>query len=240
MSTPSQKERVASRTLWGVSLNQAEQGVTRRAALGAHRPDDRVLHILQPVAHLLQAAPVGEETERTPAADLDQSLDLGGHGVVVGAGVAIVVGRQRRLIEQRLFGKVEDGGEHVLLAGLAHAAALLEVFEVVVGGQRGAGADDRTRHRLVVLFRVKEILAEQLGGIDGRGVDLDGDPPPVIDAHGIAHEVVVVAVGGDLHQLACGAADRFQGQFVAAALLGRLRLRLVAIALIGTIRDSRP
>ena len=101
----------------GRLLEPRQQRVARGVALGAHRPDDAGASCLQPIVDLLQPAPVGKQAERAPAAHFEQPLDFGGHRVVVGVGGLVVVGRQRRLVEQRLLRVVEDRRQHPLDAG---------------------------------------------------------------------------------------------------------------------------
>ena len=116
----------------------------------------------------------------------------------------------------------------MLLTGLLNAAAMLEVFEVAIGRQRSAGADDGTLNRLIVLDGVKEVAGQQLGRIDGGGMQFQRHTTSVVDAHGVAHVVGIVAIRCHSRQFGGSAVDIGDGQLIPSSLFSKYA-RVLAI-----------
>jgi len=142
------------------TLEPGEQRIAWGIALGAQGPYNGAIRPFQALIHLLQPTPTGKETERPPTTDLQQAFNLSRYCGVVAIGVAIVIRRQRWLIEQRLLRIIKDCRQHFFFAGFDQSAPLFEMFKMAVGRQGGAGADYSARRRLFLLFRVEEVLRQ--------------------------------------------------------------------------------
>ena len=160
-STPCQKLEVPKRTALGVARNSSSRALRGR---GAVEKDGKIEDGQQALVEGAHLAVAGEEAEGAAAGDGEDAVDAvgGGFGKVGIAGVGHV-GRQ---IEQGLLAVAEVGRDDEL-AGFGEAETAAHVLEAALHGERGRGEDDGGDG-------FEDQLAEQLGDIDGRGLEEGG------------------------------------------------------------------